>query len=186
MSSQSLLSQTEEKMKKTVEAHKKELATIRSGRASSALLDKIIVNAYGSDMPLKQLGGISTPEPRLLVIQPFDKSTIPAIEKAILKSDLGLIPSVDGALIRLSIPQLTEERRKELVKIVKKKIEEGKVALRNLRREANEDLKEMEKKGEISEDETKRLQEQIQKMTDHYSKELDTAFSSKEKEIMEV
>jgi ribosome recycling factor len=186
MSSSSLVGQIEEKMKKTLELHKKELSTVRSGRASSALLDKIVVSAYGAEMPLKQLGGISAPEPRLLVVQPFDKSTIPAIEKAILKSDLGLVPSVDGAIIRIPIPQLTEERRKDLVKIVKKKVEEGKVVLRNLRREANEQLKEQEKKGEIPEDEVKRLQDQVQKLVDHYTKELDAVFSAKEKEIMEV
>lgn len=173
-------------MKKALEALKRELATIRSGRASSTLLDKIMVEAYGTQMPLKQLAGISTPEARLIVLQPFDKSTVQSIEKAIMKSDLGLTPNVDGNLIRLPIPQLTEERRKELVKVIKKKVEESKVSLRNVRRDANDELKEMEKKGTASEDDVRRSQEQIQKMTDHYTKEMDQAFTQKEKEIMEV
>jgi ribosome recycling factor len=186
MIDQAFMSRTEEKMKKCVEALKKELATIRSGHATPALLDKIMVEAYGTQMPLKQVAAVSAPEPRLIVIQPFDKSTVQAIEKAILKSDLGLTPNVDGNLIRLPIPPLTEERRKELVKAVKKKVEDSKIALRNIRRDANEELKEMEKKKLASEDEARRGQEQIQKLTEHYTKELDQIFLVKEKEIMEV
>ncbi len=186
MIDQSIIARIEDRMKKSVEAIRHELATIRTGRASSTLLDKIMVEAYGSEMPLKQLAGISVPEARLIVIQPFDKSVVQSIEKAILKSDLGLTPNVDGTTIRLPIPALTEERRKELVKVVKKKVEDSKVSIRNIRRDANEELKETEKKGQASEDEVRRAQEHVQKTTDRYIKELDDAFSVKEKEIMEV
>jgi ribosome recycling factor len=180
------LHQVEEKMKKTLELTKKELSGIRTGRATPALLDKVFVEAYGSQMPLKQLASITAPEPRLLVVQPFDKSTLQSIEKALLKSDLGLTPNVDGNLIRLPIPQLTEERRRELVKLVKKMIEDAKVAVRNVRRDANEELESLKKKGGASEDEVRRALEQVQKLTNQYIKELDSLFLMKEKEIMEV
>lgn len=176
----------EEKMKKSLEAIKKEFATIRTGRASPAILERITVEAYGTELPLKQVASTSAPEPRLLVIQAFDKSTVPSIEKSILKSDLGLTPAVDGNLIRLPIPPLTEERRRELVKMIKKKIEEGKVAIRNIRRDAIDEIKDQEKNHEIPEDESKRAQEQVQKVTDRYIKELDETAAFKEKEIMEV
>lgn len=186
MIDQSVIAKIEDKMKKALELIRKDLATIRTGRASTSLLDKLMVEAYGSEMPLKQLAGISVPEARLLVVQPFDKSVIPAVEKAILKSDLGLTPNVDGGTIRLPIPSLTEDRRKDLVKQVKKKIEDAKVAIRNVRRDGNEELKNFEKNGKASEDEVHRAQEQVQKMTDRYTKELEEIFALKEKEIMEV
>lgn len=186
MTTVSLFHNMEDKMKKTLESVKKEFHTIRTGRASAAILDKIVVEYYGAEVPLKQIANISTPDARLLLIQAFDKSSISSIEKAIQKSDLGLNPAVDGAVIRLSIPALTEERRKELVKVVKKKAEEGKVAVRNIRREFNDELKALEKGEKLPEDEMKRAQDNIQKITDRYIKELDEALAGKEKEIMEV
>lgn len=178
--------QIEDKMKKAVEAVRKDLSTLRTGRASAAVLDKIMVSAYGTEMPLKQLAGISVPEARLIVVTAFDKSTVASIEKAILKSELGLTPNVDGATIRLPIPALTEERRKDLVKQVKKRIEDAKVSIRNIRRDGIEELKGLEKAGTASEDENRRAQDQVQKLTDRHTKELDDVFAVKEKEIMEV
>jgi len=178
--------EAEEKMKKAVSAFQRELSTLRAGRASPALVDKIEVDYYGIPTPLNQIASISAPESRLLVIQPWDKNVISNIEKAILKSDLGLNPNNDGNVIRLSFPQLTEERRKELVKFVRKKAEEGKVAVRNIRREANDSLKSMEKKGDISEDDSRRFQDEIQKLTDKYIEEVDEVLQNKEKEILEV
>jgi len=183
---QAVLSSTEEKMKKTLESAKHELSTIRSGRASSALLDKITVEAYGTEMPLKQVAGISTPEGRLIVITAFDKSVVQNIEKAIMKSDLGLTPNTEGTTIRLPIPPLTEERRRDLVKVIKKKIEDAKVIIRNIRRDANEELKSLLKNQKSSEDSIRRSQEHVQKITDRISKELDDICVLKEKEIMEV
>ena len=177
---------TGERMEKVIAALQRELATLRAGRATPALLDRIEVDYYGTVTPLKQLAGISTPEPRLLVIQPWDKKSIADIEKAILKSDLGLTPTNDGSVIRLSIPQLTEERRRELVKFVRKKAEESKVGIRNLRRDANEAIKQLEKNGEISEDGRHRAQDEIQELTDTKIKEIDDVLQVKEKEIMEV
>lgn len=176
----------EDKMRKTVSSLQRELATIRAGRATPNLLDKIEVDYYGTSTPLNQLAGITVPEPRLIIIQPWDKSVMTEIERAILKSDLGLTPSNDGNVIRLSIPQLTEERRRELVKFVRKKAEEGRVAVRNLRRDANETLKSQEKSGEISEDERFLLQDKVQSLTDKYIKEIDNILQSKEKDIFEV
>lgn len=176
----------EEKMKKTVELFRKELAGVRAGRATPALLEKITVDYYGVATPVNQLANISVPEPRLLVIQPWDRSTVPLIEKAILKSDLGVTPVSDGAILRLTIPQLTRERRQELVKAIRKKGEEERVAIRNLRRDANLEVKEREKNKQLSEDESRRAQEEIQKLTDRYIKEIDAALQVKEKEIMEV
>lgn len=177
---------TEDKMKKAVTSFQRELSTLRAGRASPALVEKLEVEYYGVPTPLNQIAGISAPEPRLLVIQPWDKNSIGDIEKAILKSDLGLNPNNDGNVIRLNFPQLTEERRKELVKFVRKKAEDSRVAIRNLRREANDTLKAQEKESEISEDEKKRSQDKIQKLTDKYIEEIEEVMNQKEKEIMEV
>lgn len=178
--------ETMERMEKTVQTLKRDLATLRAGRATPSLLDKITVHYYGSDMPINQMANISVPEPRLLVIQPWDKSALGEIEKAIQKSDLGLTPSNDGNLIRIAIPALTEERRAELVKVVKKTGEEAKVAIRNIRRDANEDVKKLEKNGEVSEDDARRGQDEVQKLTDRFIREADEQVEAKEKEIMEV
>ena len=175
-----------EKMEKSVESFKKELAKIRTGRASLSILDGIHVNAYGSSMPLNQVGTLTIPESRLIAIQPWDPQMLPAIEKAILKSDVGLNPISDGKIVRLNIPQLTEERRKDLVKSVKKIGEEFRVAIRNIRRDAIEVLKKQKKDKEISEDELFKLQEEAQSETDLYIKKIDEATASKEKEVMEV
>jgi len=173
-------------MKKTVEVVNKEFGSLRAGRATPSLLDKIAVNYYGTPTPINQMANISTPEARLLVIQPWDKSAMPEMEKAIMKSDLGITPMSDGNVIRLAIPQLTKERRAELVKVIKKKAEEGRVAVRNLRRDANDNLKTQQKNGEISEDEQRRQQDEVQKLTDKYIKEIDELLVVKEKEIMTV
>lgn len=178
--------ETEIRMKKAINVLKSELATLRAGRATPSLVDKINVDYYGVSTPLNQLANISAPEPRLLVIQPWDPKSIGDIEKAILKSDLGITPSNDGKVIRLVIPQLTEERRRELVRVVSKKTEECKIAIRNIRREMNDILKTMEKDSEISEDEFHRAQDEIQKITDNHIKEVDEVFKSKESEILEV
>ncbi|WP_432400504.1 ribosome recycling factor [Wukongibacter sp. M2B1] len=176
----------EKKMKKSIGVLKEELQSIRAGRANPALLDRINVEYYGSPTPLKQLAGISAPEPRLLVIQPYDSNAISDIERAIIQSDLGINPSNDGKLIRLAIPMLTEERRKELQKVVKKTGEEIKIAIRNERREANDKLKKMNKSNELTEDDLKRAEDEVQKMTDKYIKEVEELISKKEEEILEV
>ncbi len=181
-----ILKDTERKMEKSVEAFKKELSTLRAGRAVPSLLDKVHVDYYNTPTPLNQLATISAPEPRLLVIQPWDKNILAEVERAILKSDLGLTPNNDGTVIRLSIPQLTEERRRELVKFVRKKAEEGRVAIRNIRREANDLLKNEEKQGKISEDDRRLFQEEVQETTNKKIEELDNLLAVKEKEIMEV
>jgi ribosome recycling factor len=181
-----IISESENNMKKTVEVVKKEFASLRAGRATPALLDKIMVNYYGTPTPINQLANISVPEARLMVIQPWDKSVLPEIERAIMKSDLGVPPAGDGTVIRLAIPQLTQERRVELMKIVKKKAEDGRVAVRNIRREANEQLKLTQKGGKLSEDELKRSQDEVQKLTDRFIKEIDALLSTKEQEIMQV
>jgi ribosome recycling factor len=175
-----------DKMEKSVEAFKKELSKVRTGRASLSILDGISVNAYGSSMPLNQVGTLTIPESRLIAIQPWDPQMLPAIEKAILKSDIGLNPANDGKIIRLNIPQLTEERRKELVKLVKKVAEDFRVAIRNARRDAIETLKKQKKDKEISEDELFKYQDEAQAETDAYVKKIDEATASKEKEVMEV
>lgn len=180
------LTNGEDRMKKAVANLTKELATLRAGRANPALLEKIQIDYYGAPTPLNQIAGISVPEARLLVVQPYDKSIIDEIEKAILKSDLGLTPSNDGDVIRITIPPLTEERRAELVKLVKKYAEENKVAVRNVRRDVNDDLKKSEKNGEITEDELRRLTDEVQKLTDKYIAQIDKIVEEKEKEIMEV
>ncbi len=181
-----VLEEAEDKMKKAVEATRREFNTIRTGRASPAILDRVQVDAYGTHMPLNQVATISVPEPRLLVISPWDKATIGAIERAIMKSDVGITPSNDGVVIRLSIPSLTEERRRDLTKMVHKKAEEGKVAIRNNRREANEELKKLRKASEISEDDEKRAEERVQKVTDKYITEVDRLQQHKEQEVLEV
>lgn len=176
----------QEKMEKTLSVLKHDLSTLKAGRANPSLLDRISVEYYGAVTPLNQLANIAAPEPRVLTISPWDAKSIPLIEKAILKSDLGINPSNDGKLIRLIVPQLTEERRKELVKVVKKYGEDAKVAVRNIRRDANENLKKLKKDGEITEDELKKSEEDTQKTTDKYIKEVDKAMDVKEKEILEV
>lgn len=178
--------ETEAKMKKTCKIYQEELASIRAGRANTSLLDKITVDYYGVMTPLNQIAGVSAPEPRLLVIQPWDANTIPLIEKEILKSDLGLNPSNDGKLIRLPIPQLTEERRKDLVKVVRKNAENAKIAIRNNRRDANDALKKMEKNKDLSEDERIMAEEKVQEITDKYIEEIDKITEKKEAELMEV
>jgi ribosome recycling factor len=178
--------EAEEKMSKTISVYKEELQSIRAGRANPALLDKITVDYYGQITPLKQVGSISAPEPRLIAIQPWDASLIPLIEKEILKSDLGLNPSNDGKIIRLVIPMLTEERRKDLIKVVKKNGENAKVAIRNTRRDQNEKLKKMEKDKEISEDDRKSAEDEMQKITDKFILELDEVTKVKEEELMEI
>ncbi len=172
-------------MEKAIGALKRDLSTLRAGKASPALLDRVQVEYYGALTPLNQLANINTPDSRTLMIQPWDKSSVAAIEKAIMKSDLGLTPSNDGSAIRISVPPLTEERRTELVKASKKFGEEAKVAIRNIRRDANDDVKKLEK-TDISEDESRRHQEDIQKTTDKFIAEVDKVLSAKEKEIMEV
>lgn len=179
-------SDAEERMEKAVAALRKDLSTLRAGRAAPALLDKITVDYYGSATPINQLANISVPEPRMLVIQPWDKKAVAEIERAIMKSDLGLTPTSDGSVIRLTIPQLTEDRRRELVKVCKKKAEEGRVAIRNIRRDANEDLKKKEKAGDITEDELRKAQDDVQKLTDKMIDEAEKVLNAKEKEIMEV
>ena len=176
----------EEKMKKALDALRRELATLRAGRATPALLDKITVDYYGTPTPISQVANISVPEPRMITIQAWEKPMIAQIEKAILKSDLGLTPNSDGVIIRLNIPQLTQQRRIELVKVVHKKAEENRIVIRNVRRDANDVVKKLEKEKSISEDEAKKAQEDMQKLTDKYIKEVDTIMSAKEKEILEV
>jgi ribosome recycling factor len=172
------------KMNKVLEVMAQDLARIRTGRASVALLEGIKVEAYNASMPLPQVASLAAPEPRLLTIQPWDPTLLGDIEKAILKSDLGLTPTNDGKIIRLPIPALTTERRKELVKVVKKMGEEGKVALRNVRRDANERLKDLKKDKQVSEDDAHRAQEEVQKITDDFIKKVDVQGAEKEKEIM--
>lgn len=181
-----VISNTKEKMKKAIQAYTRELASIRAGRASASLLDRITVDYYGAPTPVNQVAGISTPEARLLIIQPYDKSILGDIEKSILKSDLGLNPSNDGTVIRIAIPQLTEERRKELVKVIKKESEEAKIAIRNIRRDANDEFKKLEKGGEITEDALRGYSDDIQKITDEHINKIDQITKDKEKEIMEV
>lgn len=178
--------QAEEKMRKALESTGRHLAGIRTGRATTALLDGIKVDYYGSSLPLSQVAGINIPETRLIIVQPWDKGLIPVIEKAIQASDLGLTPSNDGNIIRLPIPPLSEERRKDLVKVAKRFAEEGRVAIRNIRREANAALKKAQKGGTISEDEQRRGLDDIQELTDKYIELIDEAFQKKEQDIMEV
>ena len=176
----------EEKMKASIGVLKRELATIRSGHATPALIEHIKVEYAGVPTPLNQVAGISAPEARLLVIQPWDQGSIQSIEKAILKSELGLTPTSDGNIIRLSIPPLTEERRQELIKIVRKRVEERRIAIRNLRREAMDELKKLEKNKDISQDEHKRALDQLQKLTDSFIANIDQIGQAKEVELTEV
>jgi ribosome recycling factor len=181
-----LIIETENHMKGAIEATKRELATVRTGRASAGILDRVMVDYYGVPTQLNQLANISVPEARLIVVQPWDKSSLNAVEKAIQKADLGLNPVNDGTVIRLPVPQLTAERRKELVKVVKKEAEDKRVVVRNLRRDANEKIKALEKEAKISEDEGKRALDEVQKLTDKYIAEIDKLLEHKEKEILEV
>jgi ribosome recycling factor len=175
-----------QRMDKSIEATRNEFNTVRTGRASAALLDRITIDYYGQPTPLKQLAAIGAPEPRLLTVQPFDPGSIKQVERAIQESDLGLTPSNDGKIVRLPIPQLTEERRKELVKVVRHMAEEGRIAVRNIRRDAIHHLKELDHEGEISGDEERRAEERVQKLTDEHVKAIDELLKHKEAEIMEV
>ena len=181
-----LLADAGERMQKSVEATRNEFSTVRTGRASPHLLDRIDVDYYGATTPLRQLASISASEARLLTVTPYDKSSIKAIEKSIMESDIGLTPSNDGSVIRLTIPELTEERRKELVRIVHGIPEEGRVAIRNVRRDIMHDLRELKKEGEVGEDEERRAETELQKLTDKRVGEIDSFLSGKEEEILEV
>ena len=176
----------ENKMQKTIAALESDLAAIRAGRANPAILDKVTVEYYGVATPIQQVGTVAVPEPRTITIQPWDASILGEIEKAILKSDVGINPNNDGKMIRLNFPPLTEERRKELVKGISKRGEEAKVAVRNIRRDSLEGFKKQKKDGEITEDDLKNLETKIQKLTDKFVAEIDTVVSAKEKEILEV
>jgi ribosome recycling factor len=181
-----LLQDAREHMEKSVEATRSKFGSVRTGRATTALLDRINVDYYGQQTPLQQLATINVPEPRLLTIQPFDPNSIKDIERAIQESELGLTPSNDGKVIRLPIPQLTEERRKELVKIVRQIAEDGKVAIRNVRRDADKHLKELKTKGEVGEDDERRAEDRVQKLTDEHTGKIDELLKRKEAEITEV
>lgn len=186
VSIQEVLKEVEQKMKKTVEANERELSTIRTGRANSSLVEGIKVNCYDTSMALKQLASVSTPGPRLIVIQPWDRSIIAEIEKAILASELGITPNNDGKVIRISVPPLTKERRDELGKVTRRITEEGKVSLRTARRVANEDIEKLEKDKLLTEDDKFKYKDRVQKLIEKYSKEIDNQLASKEKEIQEV
>ena len=181
-----LLDEAEERMAKSVESCRNELATVRTGRASPHLLDRIIVDYYGADTPLKQLANVAATDARLLTLTPYDKNAIGLIEKAIQESDLGLTPSNDGNVIRLQIPDLTEERRREMVKVVHGVGESGKISIRNVRRDVMHDLREMKKDGDIGEDDERRAESELQRLTDEAVQEIDAALKAKEQEIMEV
>ena len=181
-----LLDDAKDRMEKVEKILVSDFASLRAGRATPAMLDKILVDYYGTPTPISQTANISCPEPRLIVIQPWDKNQIGAVEKAILKSDLGITPTNDGVVVRLAVPQLTEERRKEIVKLCSKKTEDAKVAVRNIRRDVNDEIKSLEKNKEVSEDEAKKGQEDTQKLTDKFIKRMDEVLAQKEKEIMEV
>lgn len=181
-----LFGDAERRMQKAVEALKQDIAAIRTGRASASLVDRITIDYYGTPTPVNQLATITTPEARLLVIQPWDRKLLTDIEKAIQKSDLGINPSNDGQVIRLAIPQLNEERRREMVKTLHKKLDEHKVAVRNVRRDVHDRLRDREKKKEITEDELKRSAERLQKLTDRFIDEMDKVGKTKELEILEV
>jgi ribosome recycling factor len=181
-----VLREAEEKMRAAVSVNKEELATIRSGRASPTLLNRITVDYYGTQVPLNQIANLSVPEPRLLVVSPYDKNAVAAIEKAIQSSDLGITPNNDGNVIRLAFPQLTEDRRKELVKVAHVRAEEGRVAIRNVRRHAKEHLEKMKKDSTLSEDEERSAEKDLQKLTDKYVAEIDENLQRKESELSEV
>jgi ribosome recycling factor len=181
-----LLKDAEDRMKKSVESSRGELATVRTGRASPHLLDRIVVDYYGSPTPLKQLANVATSDARLLTVTPFDKGSIEAIEKAIQESDVGLTPSNDGNVVRLQIPELTEERRREMVKVVHGVAEEGRVAVRNIRRDTMSDLRELKKEGEAGEDDERRAESELQRQTDEAIAGIDALLKGKEEEILEV
>lgn len=182
----SIMNETTSKMTNAIQAFSRDLSSIRAGRATPSILDKLTIDYYGSPTPVNQVAGISIPEARLIMIQPYDKSVLGDIEKAILKSDLGLSPSNDGSVIRLAVPALTEERRKDLVKQVKKEAEEAKVGIRNIRRDANDEFKKLEKKSEITVDDLRGYSDDVQKLTDDNITKIDEMAKGKEKEIMEV
>ena len=181
-----VIAKNEERMKKTLSAAKSEFASLRAGRATPALLDKVMVEYYGSLVPVNQVGNISVPEPRMILIQPWDVSILKEIEKEILKSDIGINPNNDGKVIRLTFPELNEERRKEIVKDIRKLAEEAKIAVRSIRRDAIDEAKELEKNSEITEDDLKKEEEDIQKLTDKKIEEIDMILEKKEKEIMNI
>lgn len=181
-----ILALAKDKMEKSISALSRQLASIRAGRANASLLDRITVDYYGAPTPVNQMAGIAVPEARLLVITPYDKTILGDIEKAIMKSDIGITPTNDGNVIRLAIPALTEERRKELAKQVKKEAEDAKVAVRNVRRDANDDLKKAEKNGDITEDDLRGYGEDIQKLTDDFIAKVDAVAKEKEQELLEV
>ena len=183
---QDLISQTDTKMSKSVEALSRNLDTVRTGRANPALVEGILVDYYGTPTPLIQLGSISVPEPRVLMVQPWDKQAVVEVEKSILKSDIGLVPNNDGTNIRINIPELTEERRKDLAKVVRQKSEEAKVSVRNIRRDTLEQIRGMEKDKRLSADDSRQFQAQLQKLTDQHISNMDNIASKKEAEIMEV
>lgn len=186
MSSKAIIKEAEDKMTKSIHAMEHEFNTVRTGRANASLLDTVKVDYYGSPMPVNQIATVATPEARMITIQPWEKNMIPAIERAIREANLGLNPANDGVLIRLPIPPLNEERRKELAKVVRKYGEDTKVAVRNVRRDANEHLKRLEKEKQISEDDLRAAETDVQKITDKFIKDIDTHVASKEKEIFEV
>jgi ribosome recycling factor len=181
-----ILAESEERMKKSLGAFKRELAGIRTGRATTTLLDSVKVEAYGQMMPLNQVASVSVPESRLILVQPWDRTILSDVEKAIHKSDLGLVPNTDGNVIRLVIPPLTEERRQDLVKIVRKQAEEARVSVRNIRRDANDGLKKAQKEGTVSEDASHNAMDSVQELTDNYVEEIEKILKAKEAEIMEV
>ena len=181
-----IIDHTRERMNKSIAVLQQELHSLRAGRANAQVLDRVLVDYYGTPTPINQLGNLSTPEPRMLIIAPWDPKAIPAIEKAIHKSDIGINPANDGKVIRLIFPQLTEERRKELVKVVHRKGEESKVAIRSIRRDAVESIKKEKKENLLTEDDQKQLEEKIQKLTDELIKGVDTIIADKEKEILSV
>ena len=181
-----ILAQAEARMKKGIEALRREVQTVRTGRATPALVEDLQVDAYGTPMPLIQLASITAPEPRLIQVQPWDRGLIRAIEKAVMASDLGITPGNDGAVIRLPIPMLTEERRRDLVKLLHKKVEEGRVEIRTLRRHAHDEMRKKEKDAGISADEFKRLEKRLQDLTDRYVAQVDEVGEAKEKEILQV
>ncbi|MCS7207861.1 MAG: ribosome recycling factor [Dehalococcoidia bacterium] len=184
MTTHSILADAENRMKKAVEVLRRELQNMRTGRAHPALLDRITVDYYGTPTPITQLATVTAPDARLLIVQPWDKNTLRLIERAILNSDLGITPTNDGQVLRLPIPPLTEERRRELVRLVHKKVEEGRIAIRNIRRDALEKIRSMERNKELGEDDSRRTQERLQKLTDTYIGQMDTLGQEKEKEIL--
>jgi ribosome recycling factor len=184
--SSEVLSATEKKMGRAVEALERDLAGVRTGRASTALVERITVEYYGTQTPLNQLAGISVPEPHQIVIQPWDRGVLGAIEKAIIKSDIGLVPNVDGTVVRLNIPPLTEERRKDLVRLVHRRMEEARVEIRNLRRDAVDGLKKEERDGDMGADEAHRELDAVQRLTDQFIAEVDRVGAAKEQEVLEV